>query len=102
MPHDTRSAWAYKTPDLGDSDGRTADAAWLGAVFCAATQAVSVIRTLSSTSEYLPGRARSVLAANISNGLQGYRYSDQPPIASRPGTIHRRATGPVSLCSHKV
>ncbi|HXP39236.1 MAG TPA: hypothetical protein VN833_03150, partial [Candidatus Acidoferrales bacterium] len=78
-------------------DGLTADAAWLGAVFCAATQTASVIRTLSSTNENLPGRARSVLAANISNGLQAYRYSHQPPMASPLGALHRCATGPAKL-----
>ena len=74
-------------------------AAWPGAAFCAVTESApaSVIRTLSSTSEYLPGRARSILAANISNGLQACSYSDHPPTASSLGTIHLCATGPGKL-----
>ena len=46
----------------------------------------SVITALTFKSEYLPGRARSVRAANISSGLQACGYSDHLLISSSSGT----------------
>ncbi|MGA8622246.1 MAG: hypothetical protein WB660_27470, partial [Candidatus Sulfotelmatobacter sp.] len=60
------------------------------------------IRTLSSTSEYLPGRARSVLAANISNGLQAYSYSIMRGPHRPWAQFMAVAQGQANLCSHKV
>src|ERR1700720_3410217 len=57
---------------FGKVAGWTAGAACPGEEFCAAAESApaSVIRTLSFKSKHLPGRACSVLAANISSGLQ--------------------------------
>src|ERR1700739_3100914 len=88
--------WPLSRHDVGKVDGCAEAAAWASAEFCEATESVpaSVIRTLSSTRRYFPGRTRSVLGANIPNGLQARSRSDHPPIAMPFDAIGRSATGP--------
>src|SRR5580704_6565658 len=65
--------WLCSRHVFGRVGGRVADPACPGAELCAAadTEHTNNIRTLKCKSKHLARRARSVLAANISTGLQG-------------------------------
>src|SRR5438309_8515541 len=76
---------------FGRKGGRGAETAFPGAVLCATAESAhaSIMRTLKCKNRQLANRARSVLAANISTGLQG---SVTPPSTKLRGNEAQRVT----------